>query len=301
MSKCRDQNTRRAKRPARNPKSPTGRPTMRAITEARPALPSAGQAYELTRSSNNDLASSLQQGFHLSGNPFTDERSRAELQGFGLAGSLYDMQIAAVAQACMGTEGAIGIMCTALDHAKQAVQSMDCRDPLERMLVEQMLLTHSRVMHLSRLACQGPAIPIEGRCSPFVSNRDPRKPSVAINQTNIHEPESIVRLNESCDIAQQQVVGVAVERKSTERTRIARGNPSMTPRRQYVLSRVGRRTLQRTARLKKPWRYSTGPKTSLGKAISSMNALKHGERSAITTAFQRACRAAMVLAATPGC
>lgn len=31
-----------------------------------------------------------------------------------------------------------------------------------------------------------------------------------------------------------------------------------------------------------PWRQSTGPKTEAGKALASMNAYKHGARSALT-------------------
>jgi hypothetical protein len=38
----------------------------------------------------------------------------------------------------------------------------------------------------------------------------------------------------------------------------------------------------------KPWRQSTGPRTARGKAISRMNALKHGRRSAAVMAERRA-------------
>jgi hypothetical protein len=37
----------------------------------------------------------------------------------------------------------------------------------------------------------------------------------------------------------------------------------------------------------KPWRQSTGPRTARGKAISRMNALKHGRRSAAVMAERR--------------
>jgi len=46
------------------------------------------------------------------------------------------------------------------------------------------------------------------------------------------------------------------------------------------LSALGLSSLRASARRIKPWEYSTGPRTEAGKARSSLNALKHGCRSA---------------------
>lgn len=50
--------------------------------------------------------------------------------------------------------------------------------------------------------------------------------------------------------------------------------------RPYTLSSVGRASLQASTRRNRPWLQSTGPRTAQGKARSSRNALKHGQRSA---------------------
>ena len=46
--------------------------------------------------------------------------------------------------------------------------------------------------------------------------------------------------------------------------------------RRYHLSPAGRLALQAAARQHQPWLKSTGPRTDLGKATSSQNAVKHG-------------------------
>ena len=48
------------------------------------------------------------------------------------------------------------------------------------------------------------------------------------------------------------------------------------PKRVYHLSPAGCRALQAAVRKHQPWLKSTGPRTDLGKATSSQNALKHG-------------------------
>lgn len=53
----------------------------------------------------------------------------------------------------------------------------------------------------------------------------------------------------------------------------------MPPRRPYRLSPEGLASLQAAARRNRPWEFATGPKTASGKAQSSRNAWKHGERS----------------------
>ncbi len=47
-------------------------------------------------------------------------------------------------------------------------------------------------------------------------------------------------------------------------------------KRAYRLSEKGLKSLRRSAKKRKPWNYSTGPKTRLGKFRSAQNALKHG-------------------------
>src|SRR5687768_8895726 len=66
--------------------------------------------------------------------------------------------------------------------------------------------------------------------------------------------------------------------KSPAATR--RTNKDHSPRRPYRLSPEGLSSLRESARQVMPWRHSTGPRTASGKARSSMNAMKHGERSA---------------------
>jgi hypothetical protein len=50
-------------------------------------------------------------------------------------------------------------------------------------------------------------------------------------------------------------------------------------KRSYHLSPQGRVALRRTAAANRPWAKSTGPRTAAGRARSSVNAFKHGERS----------------------
>ena len=59
---------------------------------------------------------------------------------------------------------------------------------------------------------------------------------------------------------------------------MATPKPSRT--RPYRLSPEGLASLRETIERNKPWERSTGPRTEDGKARSSRNALKHGERSA---------------------
>lgn len=68
----------------------------------------------------------------------------------------------------------------------------------------------------------------------------------------------------------------------SRRTKLDRRRP-----RPYRLTPEGLASLQRAARQKKPWRWSTGPKTAAGKARASRNALKSGERTAERTAARR--------------
>jgi len=50
--------------------------------------------------------------------------------------------------------------------------------------------------------------------------------------------------------------------------------------RRYLLTPEGMASLRSSAQRAKPWERSTGPRTPEGKAQSSKNAAKHGERSA---------------------
>lgn len=49
----------------------------------------------------------------------------------------------------------------------------------------------------------------------------------------------------------------------------------------------GLERLRKAVRRREPWLQSTGPTTALGKAISKMNALRHGGRSARTLASSK--------------
>lgn len=182
----------------------------------KPALPSAESAGEhkgivaspsansdataLARRDSDDYSSRLQAGFKLSGDQFTNDAGRADLHGYGLTGSAYFKQIAKVAQSTMGSDGSLGVICTALDHVKQSMNAMKCRDPLEQTLVAQALLTHSRIVHLSNMACAATdpsAIEMLNDACDKASNtyrrqmlalqayRQPKQPHLAINQANI--------------------------------------------------------------------------------------------------------------------
>ena len=49
--------------------------------------------------------------------------------------------------------------------------------------------------------------------------------------------------------------------------------------RTYELTLKGLQSLQASVRIRQPWTKATGPKTPLGKKMSSLNALKTGSRS----------------------
>lgn len=58
-------------------------------------------------------------------------------------------------------------------------------------------------------------------------------------------------------------------------------------RRQYRLSPEGLASLRASAARVKPWERSTGPRTTAGRASSSQNAVKHGQRSAAAIQVRR--------------
>lgn len=64
----------------------------------------------------------------------------------------------------------------------------------------------------------------------------------------------------------------------------AQGKPKKQP--QYHTPE-GLERIRRAAYQNQPWRYSTGPKSDLGKSISSKNALKHGLYSQIMKEHDR--------------
>ena len=68
------------------------------------------------------------------------------------------------------------------------------------------------------------------------------------------------------------------------------GVKGASPKRKYVLSHAGMASLQSTIRRNQPWRRSSGPRTAIGKARASRNALRHGERSAETIEHLRLIR-----------
>ena len=79
---------------------------------------------------------------------------------------------------------------------------------------------------------------------------------------------------------------------------LRRKNPSQHPpatraKRKYVLSPAGRAKLKASIGRSQPWRRSTGPRTEAGKASSSRNALRHGERSGETLERLRTIRATL--------
>ena len=59
----------------------------------------------------------------------------------------------------------------------------------------------------------------------------------------------------------------------------------MSKARKYHLTSTGLASLRFAAAHNKPWSKSTGPKSENGKAISRLNAFKHGERSQVVMNF----------------
>src|SRR4051794_33660518 len=73
------------------------------------------------------------------------------------------------------------------------------------------------------------------------------------------------------------------------KTKASRTNwdASRPRRRRYRLSPQGLASLRAAAARTRPWLLSTGPRTDAGKAVSRMNALLHGERTAKREAERR--------------
>ena len=70
-------------------------------------------------------------------------------------------------------------------------------------------------------------------------------------------------------------------------------------RRRYQLPKKGLHSLQTAIWRIRQWTKSTGPRSPEGNARINMNALKHGERSAVTAGLRRLARATLKeLAAT---
>jgi hypothetical protein len=68
-------------------------------------------------------------------------------------------------------------------------------------------------------------------------------------------------------------------------------------KRPYRLSPKGLEALRRTIAGNRPWEQSTGPRTPPGKARSSVNAFRHGERSRAAATQRRQAAAALRSAA----
>lgn len=141
-------------------KSSTKR-TPRSTSKRRRASPTDGPASgstdtpaapEATGNDKNDLSAEAIEAFQA--NTEEGRRLRKALHGL-LAGDVYRRQILPLTR-----EGGAGpiLEATADTYGRELVASMKPRDALERMLVEQCLWTHGRVLHLSTLANQQTAV-----------------------------------------------------------------------------------------------------------------------------------------------
>jgi hypothetical protein len=85
----------------------------------------------------------------LSGDPDTDPEAAGDLHGPVMAGLAYRE---ALAGDLTGMYGDFDLTESAMLHARRVMERMAPRDPVEEMLVAQLLATHARVMRLNWLA-----------------------------------------------------------------------------------------------------------------------------------------------------
>ena len=188
-----------------------------------------------------------------------------------LAGSVYTQLIARyIDTAFEGYEPSN----SAVRYARDLLERLDPRDPMEEMLAMQALLAHARTLSLTLLAAaatESDRIRILSEYAEKASNTY-RRLMLAFVEYRRPPRTSIGQAN----IAQQHVVmtGGTDERTAfTEAQRIETAPPALPP------VTGGLAALRAANSRTKPWAHSTGPKTAEGKSLSRMNAWKHGERS----------------------
>lgn len=183
---------------------------------------------------------------------------------------------------------------TGINHVKSVLQSMQCRDPMEDMLVQQALWTHARVAKLTILAkdqTQLYEIRILHEACNKASNTYRRLMLALAEKRRPKRSDAFVAIKQA-NLAQQQVVQNS-DVSSTQNQKYLQTNLDaiiMIPnngKRKYKLTPAGLASLRRTVQKTKPWLQSTGPITKDGKARSCMNAWKHGERAQDTQVAYR--------------
>ena len=86
-----------------------------------------------------------------------------------------------------------------------------------------------------------------------------------------------------------------MEKPQIPKCQTRQSNKDRPRRRSYRLTKSGLASLRQSAGKTKPWQWSTGPRTTAGKARSRSNARKHGERGADAIAAWRQLNGALRL------
>jgi len=87
--------------------------------------------------------------FRLPGNPGTDKRAARKLHGPGFAGMVYGN---AVQRRMSVLAGGFNVADSGCNYVEDVLERMGPQDPLEEMLIQQAVLAHARVLHLTEYA-----------------------------------------------------------------------------------------------------------------------------------------------------
>jgi hypothetical protein len=207
----------------------------------------------------------------------------------------------------------------AVRHTAEVAGAVGGSDPLRRMLAEQMLWTHARLARLTQLAATAKdpdrALALHEACDrtanafrrQLIAARDcSQQSSPSVNQTFVADQQVIGNMfgptgqekgtNELGDDSGHARADSGDRRRWSKTAEEGGCTTDHSGNRTSRLTAEGRRALSEAARRNQPWRASTGPRTAAGKARSSRNALKHGERSATVRAARSNARKTIALA-----
>jgi hypothetical protein len=164
---------------------------------------------------------------------------------------------------------------TAVLFVRVLLDRLKPRDPIEEMLVLQMIYTHLRLGRLSKVASDQERTEnvrvINEACDRAASTF--RRQMLALAEYRRPPRQKVFIAAEHANISEQQVVQ---ENANYQILAIENEQGCPTPGRPYCLTPTGLKALQAAASRTQPWRRSTGPRTVTGKQRSRMNALKLG-------------------------